>query len=61
MNRDRENLAIARKVAEQATYQSCLAFNSLCKTELCDKTYDILEGQLRIAQQLAQLENEIIG
>lgn len=61
MNNDKQNLAIARRLASRATVQSCLAFNSLCKTMLCDKAYNILEGQLRIAQELAKLESEIIG
>lgn len=61
MNRDKENLAQARRLVGQATSQSCLAFNTLCKTQYCDKAYDILEGQLRIAEKLAKLEGEIIG
>ncbi len=61
MLHDRENLEAAIAAAKQSAVRSCGIYGSLLSHERADDLYSVLDGQLRIAAQLAKLESELFG
>lgn len=59
MNNEKENLAAARKLVRQITGESCNVYNLLCGTDGEETVMNVLEGQLRMASKLAELQNKI--
>lgn len=58
MNEDLKNISAARRLVRQISTESCLAYNQLCPTEFEGTAFTVLEGQLRMASKLAELEKK---
>lgn len=61
MNTDIGNIAAARRLVRQITAETCLAYNQLCATDSEETALQVLDGQLRMASKLAELQNKING
>ncbi|MCD7741788.1 MAG: hypothetical protein LUI06_06255 [Ruminococcus sp.] len=60
MNKDDSlNIAAAQRLVRQISTQSCLVYNQLCGTDSEEMAYRVLDGQLRMASQLAKLKGKV--
>jgi hypothetical protein len=56
MNSDFQNTAAARRILRQITSETCDAYNRFCSTECEETVFQVLEGELRMAAKLAEIE-----
>ncbi len=56
---DLKGLSDARRLIKQIMIESCAAYNELCGGKSEQTAYLVLDGQMRMASKLAQLEAAI--
>lgn len=59
MNADLEIVAELRRLIRHILSESCIAYNTLCGTDHEETAYNALDGELRMASSLAQLEKKL--
>ncbi|MCD8095796.1 MAG: hypothetical protein LUE12_06670 [Ruminococcus sp.] len=58
-NNNASLVASARSLVQSVSTQTCVIYNCLCATDGEQAAYRILDGQLRMAANLAELEGKI--
>lgn len=61
MSADSANAAAARKLVRQISAESCMVYNMLCGTQSEEIAFQVLDGQLRMASKLAELQTKLSG